>query len=91
MHGPREVLNGLKWTTGLDASIEVWFTHRGAPHDTKVVTGADIRRLDSWFFELDAPPGRSGTIPYHRVQRVTRGGETLWARGPGAGGASQEP
>lgn len=79
MHGPREVLNELKWTRGLDG-VEVWYTHRGAPGDVTMILATGIRALGSWSFERDAEPGRSGTIPYHRVQRIVRGDEVLWAR-----------
>lgn len=79
MHGPREVLNELKWTVGLDG-VEVWYTHRGAPGDVMMISATDIRQLGSWSFEREAAPGRSGTIPYHRVQRITRGQDVLWAR-----------
>lgn len=83
MRGPREVLNELKWTVGLDG-VEVWFVHRGAPNDVKMISSSDIRALRSWYFEMDAPPGRSGTIPYHRVQRIVKDGAVVWARGPKA-------
>lgn len=90
MRGPREILNGLKWTTGLDG-VEVWFVHRGAPGDGKVVAASEIRVFASWYFTLDAPPGRSGTIPYHRVTRITRRAEVVWARHPGDSASPRTP
>ena len=80
MRGPREVLNELKWTTGL-AGVEVTYVHRGAPGDVRVVRAEDVLALGTSFFDIAAPRGRSGSIPYHRVVRIARGGgETLWER-----------
>jgi uncharacterized protein (UPF0248 family) len=45
--------------------------------------GARVRRLDGWFFETD-----EASIPYHRVLRIDRGGETLFLRNEAAKGLS---
>ncbi len=64
---PRDILNEIKWR-GLDVSrCEVFYVHRGAPNDTKVVRGDEIEKIASSFFIL-----REGTmIPYHRIFRIT--------------------
>lgn len=84
MRGPREVLNALKWRDDALASAEVWYVHRGAPDDTRIVRGSEVIALHASFMELRAPHerGMGGTamIPYHRVFRIDAGGRTLWER-----------
>lgn len=73
---PREVLNKVMWTGGLGiGDVVIWYVHRGAPGDVMRLDGAHVRRLDRWFFETD-----EASIPYHRVLRIDRGGETLFLR-----------
>lgn len=79
MRGVRAVLNGLKWTTGLDG-VEVHYVHRGAPNDVAVISASRIVELGTWYFRIEAPAGRSGTIPYHRVTRVAKGSAVVWER-----------
>jgi len=70
----RYLLNEIKWTKDLQ-KIEIWYLHRGAPHDTKVITGAEIVSLGRSFLETT-----SATIPYHRIIKVLYEGETLFDR-----------
>ncbi|MFA5862463.1 MAG: RNA repair domain-containing protein [Candidatus Thermoplasmatota archaeon] len=79
MHGPREVLNRLKWADSLE-SVEVWYVHRGAPNDERMVWATGIKSLGRSFFEIEAAAGRSGSIPYHRVLRIVRGQDIIWSR-----------
>lgn len=80
MHGPREVLNGLKWRDGaLDEAI-LTFVHRGAPGDVKVVEGRDVTKVGRSFFALRERRGRTTSIPYHRVVRIERDGALVWER-----------
>jgi len=73
---PRDILNEIKWK-GLDASrCEVFYIHRGAPNDTKVVRGDEIENITSSFFILS-----EGTmIPYHRIFRITYGKKVVYER-----------
>jgi len=85
MHGPREVLNELKWREGRDlANAAIWYIHRGAPGDTRIVPGSAVERLGTSFMEIQAPRERAtgghASIPYHRIYRIDYEGETLWER-----------
>jgi len=63
---PRDVLNKLKWTEGLDLNkAEVWYVHRGAPNDTKIISGSEISKLGRGFFYT-----KEATIPYHRIFKI---------------------
>jgi uncharacterized protein (UPF0248 family) len=70
----RNLLNEIKWTKDLQ-KIEIWYLHRGAPHDTKVIAGNEIVSLGRSFLETT-----SATIPYHRIIKVLYEGETLFDR-----------
>ena len=49
---PRELLNEIKWR-GLDLSrCEIYYVHRGAPNDTKIVRGDEIEEIGHSFFTL---------------------------------------
>jgi uncharacterized protein (UPF0248 family) len=76
---PRDVLNWLKWHERALAEAQIAYVHRGAPNDTRVVSGAEVRDVGSWAFVL-GEGAREATIPYHRVLRISRGGEVLWER-----------
>lgn len=78
---PKDILNELRWRHDALDEAEVWFLHRGAPNDTRIVPGTKIRDLHHSFMELEGPEG--GTmIPYHRVQRILRDGRPIWIRRP---------
>ncbi|HVQ00135.1 MAG TPA: DUF504 domain-containing protein [Candidatus Thermoplasmatota archaeon] len=70
----RDLLNEIKWTKDLE-KLEIWYIHRGAPHNTKVITGAEILSLRRSFLETT-----SATIPYHRITKVLYEGKTLFDR-----------
>jgi uncharacterized protein (UPF0248 family) len=79
VHGPREVLNELKWRhEALDEAV-VYYVHRGAPDDTGIVTGDRIRELHHSWIEIPGPESNT-MIPYHRVLRIDRGAQTIWTR-----------
>ncbi|HWG90078.1 MAG TPA: RNA repair domain-containing protein [Candidatus Thermoplasmatota archaeon] len=85
MHGPREVLNELKWRDGLNlAEAEVWYVHRGAPGDTRIIRGDAVETLGPGAMEVRAPAERAtggrAHIPYHRVFRIDYQGKPLWER-----------
>jgi len=73
---PRNILNEVKWK-GFDLSgCEVFYIHRGAPNDTKVVSGNEINEIAPSFFILS-----DGTmIPYHRIFRITYGKKVVYER-----------
>ena len=79
MHGPREVLNELKWHRHALERALVHYVHR--PEGERVVAGADIVALGPDSFERRSRSRwRPGRIPYHRVTRIELDGELLWER-----------
>ena len=77
----RDVLNGLKHGTKDLQTASITFKHRGAPGDLKTISGSQVtdilvgsmKILDKW--GLDA-----SEIPYHRIQLIQQGKETLFNR-----------
>ena len=66
MTNPREILNKLKWKKDYNFNeAEIWYVHRGAPNDTKIIYGKDIIKLDRSFMETT-----SAMIPYHRIFKI---------------------
>jgi hypothetical protein len=66
MTNPREILNKLKWKNDYNLNqAEIWYVHRGAPNDTKIIYGKDIVKLDKSFMETT-----SAMIPYHRIFKI---------------------
>ena len=66
MTNPREILNKLKWKNDYNLNqTEIWYVHRGAPNDTKIIYGKDIVKLDKSFMETT-----SAMIPYHRIFKI---------------------
>lgn len=66
MSNPRDVLNELKWKQDCDMNkAEIWYLHRGAPNDTKIISGKDIVKLERSFIKTT-----TAMIPYHRILRI---------------------
>lgn len=63
---PRDILNEMKWK-GFDlARCTLYYVHRGAPDDTKIIPGSAVDTIGRSFFTT-----REGTsIPYHRIFRM---------------------
>ena len=72
----RDVLNQLKWgdDQGLEG-VEIYYVHRGAPGDFKVLKGEEIINLGRSFISH-----ARGDIPYHRVFKITRGEDVFLDR-----------
>ena len=68
----RDLLNEIKWTKDLEKT-ELWYVHRGAPNDTKIISGKDIVRIEK--SSLDTT---TATIPYHRIFKVIYDGEIIF-------------
>jgi len=76
MKGPREILNELKWREDTDLSkAEIWYMHRGAENNTKIIHGDEIRTLERSFIVLD-----NASIPYHRIFKIVYGGEVVYKK-----------
>lgn len=87
MTSPRDVLNELKWRhDALDEAV-IHYVHRGAPGDTRVVTGEDVADVGQSFMELRGAHGRA-MIPFHRVFRIERDGRVVWERRTSASGSA---
>ena len=76
MPNPRDILNKLKWKQEYDFSqVEIWYLHRGAPQDTKIITGKNIQNIGKTFMDTS-----SATIPYHRIMKIIYQGNILFQR-----------
>ena len=66
MTNPREILNKLKWRQDFNLdNAEIWYVHRGAPNDTKIISGKEIIDLEKSFMKTT-----SAMIPYHRIFKI---------------------
>jgi uncharacterized protein (UPF0248 family) len=76
MANPRNILNELKWKTGCSLDeAEIWYVHRGAPNDTKIISGKDIVKLHKSFME-----STKAMIPYHRIFKIIYQGKEVFVR-----------
>ena len=76
MTNPRDILNELKWREHLDLALaEIWYVHRGAPNDTKIISGTEIVKLGKSFMETT-----TAMIPYHRIFKIIYEGKILFER-----------
>ena len=73
---PRDILNEIKWK-GLDIDhCTIYYIHRGAPDDIKVIRGLSLRTIGRSFFETT-----NGTsIPYHRIFRIDLDGISVYEK-----------
>lgn len=76
MTNPRDILNELKWTNTFRLeNAEIWYIHRGAPQDTKVITGNKIISLEKSFMHTT-----TAMIPYHRIFKIVYAGNIIFNR-----------
>ncbi len=76
MPNPRDVLNELKWKQGFDlGKADVWYIHRGAPNDTKIISGKDIVALEKSFMRTT-----EAMIPYHRIFKIVYDQKIIFER-----------
>ncbi|MGF3554345.1 MAG: DUF504 domain-containing protein [Thermoplasmatota archaeon] len=76
MTNPKEILNKLKWDQKYSLELaEIWYKHRGAPKDTKIIFGKDIIKLEKSFFET-----REAMIPYHRIFKIIYDNKIIFER-----------
>jgi hypothetical protein len=71
----RDILNEIKWTKDLK-NVELWYIHRGAPNNTKSITGAEIIDVGRSFLQTTTT-----SIPYHRITKINYKGDTVFDRG----------
>ena len=72
--GLRELFNEIKWTKDWEKA-EVWYVHRGAPNDTKIISGKEIVAIGKSFFDT-----ATVSIPYHRVFKIVYEGKIIFER-----------
>jgi len=76
MTNPRDILNELKWKKDRDINLsEIWYIHRGAPNDTKIISGQDVLKLEKSFMQTN-----TAMIPYHRIFKIIYDKKTIFKR-----------
>ncbi|MCZ7355531.1 MAG: RNA repair domain-containing protein [Candidatus Methanoperedens sp.] len=73
---PRPILNEIKWRFDLN-KCKVYYIHRGAPEDTKIVDGGTIKKIDRAFLILEGKE-QDVYIPYHRIFRIDFEGRPVY-------------
>lgn len=79
MRTAKEVLDEIRWRD--DRSLEfaeIFYVHRGAEGDYKVLKGDEIQDLGSSFIGIE-----DGRIPYHRVFQIIYRGDVIFSRDRG--------
>lgn len=75
-NNPKDILNELKWKENLNLEkTEIWYVHRGAPDDTKIMSGKDVVKLEKSFMQTT-----TAMIPYHRIFKIIYEGNTIFTR-----------
>ncbi|MEF8879563.1 MAG: RNA repair domain-containing protein [Candidatus Thermoplasmatota archaeon] len=73
---PRKVLNKLKWHHKYDINeAEIWYVHRGAPDDTKIISGEEVEDIGRSFMKTT-----SARIPFHRIFKIIYKDEEMFNR-----------
>ena len=76
MKNPKIILNELKWKQNCYLELaEIWYIHRGAPNDTKIISGNDIKKLGKSFMQTT-----KAMIPYHRIFKIVYQGKVVFQR-----------
>lgn len=75
---PRTLLNEIKWRFDLN-NCKVYYIHRGAPGDVKVIEGSIIKNIERGFLVLEGTV-EDVYIPYHRIFRIDYDNKTIFKR-----------
>jgi uncharacterized protein (UPF0248 family) len=76
MNKIRDILNEIKWDNIHDfTKIQIWYIHRGAPNDIRIISGSDIISIRKTILETT-----DSMIPHHRIFKITYGKKTLFDR-----------
>jgi len=76
MTNPKEILNKLKWKQEFNIELaEIWYIHRGAPKDTRIISGKDIVKLEKSFMKTT-----NAVIPYHRIIKIIYNQDIIFQR-----------
>ena len=75
-NNPKAILNELKWRQEFNLEkAEIWYVHRGAPNDTKIISGKEVLSLEKSFMKTT-----TAMIPYHRIFKIVYEGKTIFKR-----------
>ena len=74
MSNVRDILNEIKWTKNLE-KVKIWYIHRGASNNTKIISGIEIIAIGRSFLETT-----TANIPYHRITKILYDNETIFDR-----------
>ena len=76
MTNPKDILNELKWKQDYDlGQAEIWYVHRGAPNDAKIISGKEIVELEKSFMKTT-----TAMIPYHRIFKIIYDEKVIFRR-----------
>lgn len=75
---PRDIFNEIKWRFNLDR-CKIYYIHRGAPGNVKIVEGSAIKNIDRSFLVLEGVV-EDIYIPYHRIFRIEFDGVPVFER-----------
>lgn len=90
LEGPRATLNEVKWRWDALDEVTIHYEHRGAPDDEATASGSDIVELGTSFVTLERGLDEV-QLPYHRIFRIDRGGETIFDRDELGGEPGRHP
>jgi hypothetical protein len=74
MYFVRDILNKIKWTKDLN-KVTIWYVHRGALGNIKMISGDEIISIGRSFLETS-----TAMIPYHRITKILYDDEVLFNR-----------
>ncbi len=72
----REILNKIRWA-GDFSSVEIWYVHRGAPNNVRIIKGTMIDDIGRSFIQVG-----NSMIPHHRVFRMLYHDKPVFERPP---------
>ncbi|TRZ91439.1 MAG: DUF504 domain-containing protein [Methanosarcinales archaeon] len=75
---PRLILNEIKWRFDLNR-CKVYYIHRGAPGNIKMVEGSKVKNIERAFLVLEGVV-EDVYIPYHRIVRIEYDTQTVFER-----------
>jgi len=75
---PRDIFNEIKWRFDL-AKCKIYYIHRGAPGNVKIVEGSTIKNIERSFLVLEGD-FEDAYIPYHRIFRIEFDNEIIFEK-----------
>lgn len=75
---PRLILNEIKWRFDLNR-CRVYYIHRGAPGDVKMIDGSSIKNIERGFMVVEGVI-EDVFIPYHRIIMIEYDAQVIFQR-----------